>query len=90
MCAAGQGHERVVELLMQHGAEVNLQDSDGGTALMVAASTGHERVVELLIRHGAEMAGGADAVGAAGAVGVGGHGTRGVALVARSWFTYRT
>ena len=34
MGAACNGHERVVELLLQHGAEINLQDSDGGTALM--------------------------------------------------------
>ena len=37
MDAAGQGHERVVELLLQRGAEINLQDSDGDTALMDAA-----------------------------------------------------
>ena len=40
---------------MRRGAEINLQNSDGGTALMLAASNGHERVVELLLRHGAEI-----------------------------------
>ena len=55
MRAARYGHERVVELLLQHGADVNLQDSDGITALMFAARYGHERVVDLLIRHGAEL-----------------------------------
>ena len=29
MLAAQQGHERVVELLLQHGAEINLQNSKG-------------------------------------------------------------
>ena len=53
--AALHGHERVVELLIQHGAEINLQDSVGSTALMLAAQEGHERVVDLLIRHGAEV-----------------------------------
>ena len=48
--AARKGHERVIELLLQHGAEVNLQDNDCGTALMAAAAHGHERVVELLLR----------------------------------------
>ena len=55
MGAANNGHERVVKLLIRHGAELNLQNSGGGTALMLAASNGHERVVELLIRHGADV-----------------------------------
>ena len=44
MIAANNGHERAVELLLQRGAEVDLQDSDGWTALMCAADNGHERV----------------------------------------------
>ena len=55
MFAARNGHERVVELLLRHGAKVNLQHSVGCTALMAAAQQGHERVVELLIRRGAEI-----------------------------------
>ena len=43
MAAASRGHERVVELLLQRGAEINLQSSDGVTALMAAARCGHER-----------------------------------------------
>ena len=35
--AAANGHERVVELLLRRGAEINKQDSDGATALMIAA-----------------------------------------------------
>ena len=31
MCAANNGHESVVELLLRHGAEVDLQNSEGGT-----------------------------------------------------------
>ena len=46
MSATDNGHERVVELLMRHGAEINLQRSDGSTALMDAA-VDHERLVEL-------------------------------------------
>ena len=38
MGAAYHGHERVVDLLLRHGAEVNLQNSNGGTALMAAAN----------------------------------------------------
>ncbi|EOD41873.1 hypothetical protein EMIHUDRAFT_431850 [Emiliania huxleyi CCMP1516] len=55
MTAARQGHERVVELLLQRGAEVNVVDSLGGTAMMYAAHQGRERVVKLLLRHGAEI-----------------------------------
>ena len=54
MDAAENGHERVAELLLQRGAEVNLQNSDGWTALMQAAINGHERVVELLLQRGAD------------------------------------
>ena len=54
MTAAGHGHERLVELLLRHGAAINMQDSDGDTALMDAAY-GHERVVELLLQRGAEI-----------------------------------
>ena len=42
MGAAFNGHERVVELLIRHGADINLQDSNGLTALMLAAIDGHE------------------------------------------------
>ena len=46
MFAARYGHGRVVELLLQRGADANLQDSDGGTALIWAVGYGRERVVE--------------------------------------------
>ena len=55
MFAASQDHERLVELLLQHGAKIDLQNSDGGTALMLAAQDGHWRVVELLLQRGAEI-----------------------------------
>ena len=51
MRSASQGHERVVELLIRRGAEVNLQDSNGVTALMMAAFFGHHAVVSLSLIH---------------------------------------
>ena len=45
----------MVELLIRRGAEVNLQNSDGYTALMTAAGCDQERVVELLLWHGAKI-----------------------------------
>ena len=55
MDAARKGHERVAALLLQHDAEVNLQDGKGLTALMWTAYRGHEWVIELLLRRGAEI-----------------------------------
>ena len=55
MGAARYGQEQVVGLLLQRGAEINKQDSDGWIALTFAANNGHERVVELLLQHGAEV-----------------------------------
>ena len=40
MGAANKGQARVVELLLRHGAELNMQSSDGRTALMDAATMG--------------------------------------------------
>ena len=54
--AAGYGHERVVELLLQNGADVNLQNSNGGTALMIVALLNHPAVVQRLLRAGADAA----------------------------------
>ena len=54
MLSASNGHERVVELPLRHSAEVNLQDGDGYTALMLATIKGHGRVVDLLLRAGAD------------------------------------
>ena len=55
MVAARRGHERLVELLLKHGAGINVQSNKGFTALLYAADKGHESVVELLLRHGAEV-----------------------------------
>jgi len=54
MAAANKGDERVVDLLLRHGAEANLQNSNGDSTLMHAAIRGHEKVVEVLLWHGAE------------------------------------
>ena len=49
LLAAANGKERVVDLLLQRGAEINKQTSDSFTALMAAAHNGHERVIEVLL-----------------------------------------
>ncbi|XP_076353191.1 uncharacterized protein LOC143248591 isoform X2 [Tachypleus tridentatus] len=51
MLAVSQNNVKVVEMLLEAGAEVNLQDNDGSTALMCAAEHGHRELVKLLLCH---------------------------------------
>ena len=54
--AAENGHEMVVKLLVEKGADVNSKDDrDGWTPLWRAAENGHEAVVELLVEKGADV-----------------------------------
>jgi hypothetical protein len=66
--AAENGYLTVVELLVEHGADVNLEFKDGRTPLYWAASNGHRGVVASLLAHGANVnarAKGRSALGAA-------------------------
>lgn len=53
MYACSNGHQPVVDLLLEHRANVNVQTSCGGTALMTAAFNGHPSIVLSLLRAGA-------------------------------------
>lgn len=44
-----------MELLLNHGAEVNMVDQQGRTALMMAASEGHMSTAQLLLDHGKKL-----------------------------------
>jgi ankyrin repeat protein len=46
--AARRGWAEVVHVLLQHGANVVLEDSGGRTALQVASNEGHNEIVKLL------------------------------------------
>ena len=53
--AARWGHEAVVRLLVEQGADVEARDENGWTVLHWAAEYGHEAVVRLLVEQGADV-----------------------------------
>ena len=55
MSASKNGHGEVVKLLLEHGAQVDLQEENGWSALMSASQNGHGEVVKLLLEHGAQV-----------------------------------
>ena len=54
--AAYNGHSKVIELLLSHGANRESTDLYGSTALHVAAMNGHKQALELLLSSGASVA----------------------------------
>ena len=53
--ASNFGRLPLVDLLLERGATIDLQDSSGYTALMHAASQGHATIVRRLLRAGAQL-----------------------------------
>ena len=54
-CAANSGHAQVVELLLQSGSTVNLQDDDGCTALMGSTNTADTACMLILLNYQADI-----------------------------------
>jgi ankyrin repeat protein len=52
---AENGHEAVIRLLLEKGAEINAKGKFGWTPLSLAAGSGHEAVVRLLLEKGADI-----------------------------------
>jgi ankyrin repeat protein len=50
-----KGYLPIAELLLLHGADLNLQHGNGGTALMFATLFGRNDLVRLLMEHGADL-----------------------------------
>ena len=44
MCASQNGHDEVVKILLENGAQVDLQTEDGVCALMYTSQDGHNEV----------------------------------------------
>ncbi|CAG8949966.1 hypothetical protein HYFRA_00004298 [Hymenoscyphus fraxineus] len=55
IAAAGRGHAESVNLLLEHGADINLEGGQHGSALGAASYGGHEHIVNLLLEHGADI-----------------------------------
>ena len=53
--AAENGHETAVRLLLNHDANIDVQNGAGKTPLRLAAENGHEAVVRLLLDRGANV-----------------------------------
>ncbi|KAM0151017.1 hypothetical protein ACHAQE_008675 [Botrytis cinerea] len=55
MHAAVRGHESIVKLLLEYGAEINAKCGDGLTSLDQAVVVGSMVIVDLLLKRGAEV-----------------------------------
>ncbi|KAK5635619.1 hypothetical protein RRF57_011331 [Xylaria bambusicola] len=53
--AARNGHEEIVQLLVEKGADIESKDSIGRTPLLWAAEEGHQEIVQLLVEKGADV-----------------------------------
>lgn len=49
------GNKDVAKVLLKNGAHIDVMDSDGKTALMIAVVNGHQGLVEVLLSYGADL-----------------------------------
>ena len=53
--AVWEQNKEIVELLINHGADVNAKNDDAGTPLHAASMKDNKEIVELLINRGADI-----------------------------------
>ncbi len=53
LLAAGKGYTPIVQLLVQHGADINAKDNYGKTALIIALHAQHTEIARYLLAHDA-------------------------------------
>ena len=50
-----KGNEEIVDLLLKKGANPNIKNLNGGTALMFAAMFGHENIFRKIVSAGGDL-----------------------------------
>lgn len=55
LIACQEGHDSIVELLLNNGADINLCTTTDASPLFIACQNGHNSVVQLLLDRGAEI-----------------------------------
>ena len=55
MIASENGHDEVVKILLENGAQVDLQQQDCWSALMIAILNRYSEVVKILLENGAQL-----------------------------------
>ncbi|OUM56902.1 hypothetical protein PIROE2DRAFT_24817, partial [Piromyces sp. E2] len=51
--ASRNGHEKIVKVLVEHGADLNIVNNENSNPLHLASRNGYEKVVKVLVEHGA-------------------------------------
>lgn len=54
MWATAIENKKIVQYLLNHGADVNYEDENGDSALTIAKSFGHDEIVNILKQAGAK------------------------------------
>jgi ankyrin repeat protein len=55
LIASANGHDKVVQILLENGADITIKDEREATALHHAAQSGHTNIVDMLIRAGCDL-----------------------------------